>query len=105
MRKPPMKSFLLPITTTLLVLASHSSIAENRPVPDTMVAAAIDRGGGPEVLSIHRLPVPKLGPGEVLIAVHAAGVGVWEAGIRQHPGGGTKYPRVLGSDGAGAVAA
>jgi NADPH:quinone reductase len=70
-----------------------------------MIAAAIDRGGGPEVLSIHRLPVPRPGPGEVLIAVRAAGVGVWEAATRQHPRNGTKFPLVLGSDGAGTVAA
>jgi NADPH:quinone reductase-like Zn-dependent oxidoreductase len=70
-----------------------------------MLAAAIDKGGGPEVLSIHHLPVPKPKPDEVLIAVHTAGVGVWEAGIRQHPSDGTQFPLVLGSDGSGTVAA
>ena len=44
-----------------------------------MLAAAIDQGGGPEVLSIHRLPVPKPAAGQVLIEVHAAGVAVWDA--------------------------
>jgi NADPH:quinone reductase len=74
-------------------------------MPDTMRAAAIDRGGGAEVLSIHRLPVPLINPGEVLIAVQAAGVGVWEIGHRQHPSDGAQFPLVLGFDGAGTVAA
>jgi len=74
-------------------------------VPDTMLAAAIDHGGGPEVLTIHRLPVPMPAPGEVLVEVHAAGVGVWEQGVRQSPGEGAHFPLILGSDGAGIVAA
>ncbi len=40
----------------------------------TMRAVAIERPGGPEVLQVVRLPVPEPGPGEVLVAVAAAGV-------------------------------
>jgi NADPH:quinone reductase len=72
-------------------------------VPATMLAAAIDQGGGPEVLSIHTLPVPKPGAGQVLIAVHAAGVAVWDAGARQRAG--AHSPLVIGTDGAGTIAA
>jgi NADPH:quinone reductase len=74
-------------------------------VPDTMLAAAIDHGGGPDALSIHRLPVPKPGPGEVLIAVRAAGVGVWERNTLHSPGDDAHFPLILGSDDAGIVAA
>lgn len=96
---------VLTILAALSCVASPWSTAEIRPVPDTMLAAAIDSGGGPDVLSIHRLPVPKVNPGEVLIAVQTAGVGVWEAGIRQHPWNGAQFPLILGSDGAGTIAA
>jgi NADPH:quinone reductase len=73
----------------------------------TMEAAAIDRFGPPEVLAIHSLPVPTVGSGEVLIAVHTAGVGIWDAGIRDGgwAEGKVKFPLVLGSDGSGHVVA
>jgi NADPH:quinone reductase-like Zn-dependent oxidoreductase len=80
-------------------------VAAANEVPATMLAAAIDHGGGPDVLSIHRLPVPKPKAGEVLIAVRAAGVAVWDASERQHPADGAHFPLVLGTDGAGIVAA
>ena len=47
-----------------------------------MKAAAIDRYGPPSVLKTHELPVPTPGPHQVLIAVHAAGVGSWDAEMR-----------------------
>src|SRR5258708_7580596 len=73
----------------------------------TMRAAAIDRFGGPEVLSIHILPVPVLDAGEVLIAVHTAGVASWDADIRAgwFPSGRPRFPLVLGTDGVGTIAA
>jgi NADPH2:quinone reductase len=78
------------------------------PLPATMRAAAIDRFGRPAVLTPHTLPVPVPGPREILIAVHSAGVGVWDASIRDgswQPGGKPKFPLVLGTDGAGVVVA
>jgi NADPH:quinone reductase-like Zn-dependent oxidoreductase len=72
-----------------------------------MQAAAIDRVGGPEVLTIHTLPVPEVGAGEILIAVQTAGVAIWDADIRQRLAFASKplFPFVMGSDGAGLVAA
>ena len=70
-----------------------------------MLAAAIDRGVCPGILSIHHLPVPKPRAGEVLSAVQAAGVGVWEAGIRQHPWDCAQFLLFLASAGAGSVVA
>jgi NADPH:quinone reductase-like Zn-dependent oxidoreductase len=71
-----------------------------------MKAVAIDRFGPPSVLTLHELPVPEPGPNEVLIALSASGVGVWDADIRKSwwPEGKPKFPLVLGTDGAGVIA-
>ena len=78
-----------------------------RSIPKTMRAAAIDRFGGPALLRIRALPVPVPDPGDVLIALHTAGVGGWDASIRGgwYPSGRPRFPLVLGTDGAGTVAA
>src|SRR6267142_5371898 len=77
-------------------------------VPTTMRAAAIDRFGGPNVLKLQILPVPSLAPDEVLIAVHTAGVGSWDAEMRagwSPDGTRPRFPFVLGTDGSGTIAA
>jgi NADPH:quinone reductase len=76
-------------------------------VPRTMFAAAIDRFGGPDVITAHALPVPAVDAGEVLIAVDTAGVGRWDADVREGFFAGRKphFPLVPGFDGAGIVAA
>jgi NADPH:quinone reductase-like Zn-dependent oxidoreductase len=74
-------------------------------IPSSMRAAALDRFGGPEVLTIHELPVPTLDADQILIAVHTAGVGPWDADMRAGwwPEGEPTLPLVLGSDGSGTV--
>ena len=99
--------------TGMLVLACLLSpglaAAGDRAVklPQTMQAAAIDRAGGPEVITLHTLPVPKPAADEVLIAVNTAGVAIWDVGLRRHPQSikHSHFPLVLGTDGAGIVAA
>ena len=92
--------------TTLVEKAPGVRLSRTHRLPDTMRAAAIDHFGGPEALKIHELPVPNLDPGEVLIALEAAGVGTWDAEMRAEgsPGGRTRFPLVLGTDGAGRIA-
>jgi NADPH2:quinone reductase len=75
-----------------------------------MRAAAIDGFGGPEMVTLHTLPVPEVGPDEVLIRVESAGVAVWDpyeiqGGFAEMTGTRPKFPYVPGSDGAGTVAA
>jgi len=44
------------------------------PLAASMLAMAISRPGGPDVLEARNLPLPEPGPGEVLIRVGAAGI-------------------------------
>ncbi len=76
-------------------------------IPKSTRAAAIDRFGGPESLTIHRLPVHTPDNKEVLIALDTMGVGPWDAEIREgwYPAGHPRFPLVLGTDGAGAIVA
>lgn len=76
-------------------------------IPETMRAVAIDRHGGPSVLSLHELPVPAAGANEVLIAVNTAGVGGWDASMRAGPAESehAHFPKILGTDGAGTIVA
>jgi NADPH:quinone reductase len=78
-----------------------------RPVPATMKAAAIDEFGPPSSITLRTLPVPEPGPGEVLIQMYAAGLGYWDARVRDGTWAeeGVKLPLVLGTDGAGVVVA
>ena len=97
---------------TVQLLAGVSlAVALSQPagaaVPQTMRAAAIDKAGGPEVITLHTLPVPRPAADEVLIAVHTAGVASWDVYVRQHPEAlkHSHFPLVLGTDGSGVIAA
>ena len=81
-----------------------------QPTQSTMKAIALDRFGGLETMKLQMLPVPEVGPDEVLIHVEWAGVGKWdpferEGGFAKAFGIEPKFPYVIGSDGAGTVAA
>src|SRR3981189_2571785 len=102
MEGPPRDAVMLYHTDHVVAPRHHTMH-----VPRTMFAAAIDRFGVPEVITAHALPVPPVDAGEVLIAVDTAGVGRWDADVRQGFYAGRKphFPLVLGFDGAGVVAA
>lgn len=79
-------------------------------IPTTMRAAAIDRFGGADLLRLRDVPVPKVAADEVLVHVEAADVAVWD--VEEREGhlvemmkGKPTFPYVLGTDGAGTVAA
>jgi len=77
-------------------------------IPDTMKAAAVNRFGPPSTLTLHEVAVPRPGPNEVLIAIDTAGIGSWDASIRDgswRKPGRAHFPLVPGVDGAGIVVA
>lgn len=71
-----------------------------------MRAVRYDRFGGLDVLEVREVPVPEPGPGEVLVAVRAAGINPGEVAIRGgvfaqvYP---STFPSGQGSDLAGVV--
>jgi NADPH:quinone reductase-like Zn-dependent oxidoreductase len=69
-----------------------------------MQAARVHEFGGPDVIVIDELPPPQPGTGEVLVRVHAAGVGPWDAWVRS---GKSVLPQTLpltlGSDLSGVI--
>ena len=69
-----------------------------------MRAAQIDTFGPPSVIHIARIPRPTPGAGQVLVRVHAAGIGPWDALIRE---GKSVLPQplplTLGSDFCGTI--
>lgn len=83
-------------------------------IPGTMQAAAIDRFGGVDEFKLQTIPVPEIGPDEVLIRVESVGVGVWDQWeregafqdlFRERHGFEPTFPYVIGFDGAGTIAA
>jgi NADPH:quinone reductase len=80
----------------------------DRSVPESMKAVQINRFGGPEVLELRDMPVPKPAADEVVIRLESAGIGAWDPWVREgtHPAGVSgAFPQVLGNDGAGTVVA
>jgi NADPH2:quinone reductase len=71
----------------------------------TMRAVVLDAPEPPDALQIRELPVPIPEPGEVLIAVRAFGLNRSELHTRLGLGEGVTFPRVLGIEATGVVAA
>ena len=71
---------------------------------------AIDRFGGPAMLSVRTVTLPELEPNQILTRIESAGVGYWDIAEREgiiaqmyriKP----NFPWVLGSEGAGKIVA
>jgi NADPH2:quinone reductase len=72
---------------------------------DTMRAVVLDRPGPASTLTIRELPVPRPAPGWVLIRVQAFGLNRSELHTRLGLAEGVTFPRVLGIEATGVVAA
>src|SRR5215472_14339048 len=71
----------------------------------SMKAARIYQFGPPSVIVVEDLPQPTPARGEVLVQVAAAGVGPWDALIREHKSVvNVPLPFILGSDLSGVIA-
>lgn len=71
-----------------------------------MRAVVVDEFGGPEVLRVREIEGPAPGPGQVRVAVHAAGTNPVDTGNRQDGAwAGIRPPVVLGYDVSGVVEA
>ncbi|MCJ1399205.1 hypothetical protein MMC11_002407 [Xylographa trunciseda] len=75
------------------------------PIPKMMRAAVVHAPGGPEALKLEQRPVPKPENGQVLIRVHAFGLNRAEMFTRQGDSPDVRFPRILGIEAAGVVAA
>jgi NADPH:quinone reductase-like Zn-dependent oxidoreductase len=77
-------------------------------IPTQMRAAAMDHFGSPDVVHIEIVPVPELGKRDILVRVATAGVGTWDPSLVDGSFKDVKkarFPRVIGSDGAGTIVA
>ena len=80
--------------------------AAQSPAPSSMKAWRVHEFGPPEAMIFETVPRPDPGPGEVLVKVHAAGVGPWDGWIRSGKSALPQpLPLTLGSDLSGEVAA
>jgi NADPH:quinone reductase-like Zn-dependent oxidoreductase len=70
----------------------------------SMMAWRVHEFGPPNVMRFERVPRPSPGPGEVLVKVEAAGVGLWDAWIRAGQDA-LPLPLILGSDLSGEIVA
>lgn len=75
------------------------------PITKTMKAAVLHAPGGPEALRLEDRPVPVPQRGEVLIRVKAFGLNRSELFTRQGHSPGVVFPRILGIEAVGTVAA
>lgn len=75
-------------------------------VPQSMRAVVFEEFGGPEVLHVADLPVPKIGPDDILVRVAAVSIGrLLDLNARQgtNPFADFRFPHVLGAEHAGTV--
>lgn len=70
-----------------------------------MKAIRIHEFGGPEVMKLEELPDPRPDGGQILVAVHAAGVNPVETYVRKGIYGPRQFPYTPGTDAGGVVAA
>ena len=74
-------------------------------IPATMRAVVLDAPGPPDALQVRELPIPTPRAGEVLVKIEAFGLNRSELHTRLGLADGVTFPRVLGIEATGTVAA
>lgn len=74
-------------------------------IPDTMTAAVVHAPGGPEVLQLEQVPVPHVRPGWSLVRIAGFGINHSEIFTRNGLSPSVRFPRILGIECVGRVAA
>lgn len=73
-----------------------------------MRALTLSSFDGPDAVSLGDVPEPHAAPGQVVVAVEAAGIGAWDVqstrGAFASMGGASSFPQVLGWDFTGRIA-
>lgn len=68
-----------------------------------MRAIVIEAFGGPDVLQPREIALPEPGPGQVRVAIYAAGTNPVETGNRRRARFGIQLPAILGCDASGVI--
>src|ERR1700739_952699 len=84
-----------------MVTAIQSGIKHDRRVIPSPMTAAVYRGR--DDVRIETVPVPEIGPGEVLIRVHTCGI--CGTDLKKIATGSHSAPRIFGHETAGMIAA
>jgi len=93
-----------------VVVGVVESQREESDMTGTMLAAVVRRRGGPEVISVERVPIPTIRAGQALVRVRASAlnrVDIWDrTGPPQpiFPWTEREYPHISGNDAVGEVA-
>jgi len=88
-----------------MIASTLSPHGPTRTYAQTMTAARVQRFGPPSVITLERIDVPEPQEEQVLVRVHAAGVGNWDALVRTGTSGLPQLlPLTLGAEVSGVVA-
>ena len=87
-------------------MSPSANPASRSSAPDPVIKAArVHQFGPPDVIAIEGIDLLSPGDGEILVRVHAAGVGAWDALVRAgHSGLPQTLPLTLGAEVSGVVA-
>ncbi len=76
-------------------------VSKSAPDVPTTMRAAVYRGVND--VRVETVPVPEIGPGEVLVKIHTCGICAAPTSRRSHTGVATPHPRIFGHEMSGTI--